>query len=137
MNEERKLRKRKPPVKVTEEFKRKRWARKYPCRCRNRIDGKVCGARRSLRRKPEEYIRPPKCPRCDAADWRVDWHRLANPDSSSGAPVCHDACLIYEYNAYFPHRINTKGCKHYDDWIIERSLKGKGRVLDHDEECPF
>lgn len=132
--------KKQQPQKVTEEFKRKVWARKYPCRCQNRIDGKRCNARRSLRRKPDEYIRPPKCHNCGAANWAVDWHRLANPESSCGGAVCHDACLIYKYNQYFPHRTNTPGCKHYEDWLLDRVMK-KGNKINEatgtDEEPPF
>lgn len=40
----------------------------FPCRCRK------CGARRTIRKPPDEYVR--RAPRCSCGGrLRVDWHR--------------------------------------------------------------
>jgi len=102
------------------------YSRKLPCKCRD------CGNRRSLKRKPDEYIRPPKCNSCGSNRWRVDWYRITNPDSSSGGKVCKLDCLPH------PHRVNTKGCREYEDHILSSfSKKRRTYYAEDSKEAPF
>lgn len=104
---------------------------KYPCRC-NRRD---CQARRTLNKHPDAYKRPPRCHGCRHGTMYLDKYRKAR-GAKDNPPVCYDDCYHY------PHRTNSKHCKHREDWKLERSLAPKSR---HDpyqhhespEEAPF
>lgn len=67
------------------------------CRCSS------CGARKSLERKPDRYIRPPKCPVCGKRRWRVDKYRMLV--EKRVAP-----CRCGGY--WFLHRKGSKWCLH-------------------------
>lgn len=73
--------------------------KRCPCRC------KKCRARRSLRQKPDEYLRPPKCKSCGNNTWVIDVYRFRKEMSSSR--VC--GCSGY----WFPHRRGSKFCFHH------------------------
>lgn len=98
---------------------RERWMRRqlgqkrftrWPCRCT------ACGARRTLPKHPDEYVRPPRCPagcrilddRGRAIGWaplRVDWWRMAREWHSPS--TCHH-CGCYS----FPHARGRGFCFH-------------------------
>lgn len=58
-----------------------------------------CNARRSLKREIWQYIRPPKCRTCGAADWRFDMQRYKEFKTRTGV---FDTC--YCNNVSYPHR---------------------------------
>lgn len=80
----------------------------FPCRCYNRIKGKVCFTRKSLRMRPEQYAdawRQPKCPSCGARKWHVDKYRVRK--EMGWKPMCN--CGGY----HFYHRKGSKFCYHH------------------------
>jgi len=72
------------------------------CRCRK------CGSRRSLRLKPESYIRVPKCGVCGEANWRIDFYRMKR-EKGRLSPTCY--CSGY----HFPHREGSLFCQSRPD----------------------
>lgn len=104
---------------------------KHPCRC------KANGHRQTLNRHPDDYKIPPRCRQCGSRQWRVDKYRMNNPDKCRGAPVCKSDCMAPIYGHSGPHRMNTKGCKHYDDWLLDKVVAGAAVGLTLDEEPGF
>lgn len=81
------------------------------CRCSR------CGSRRTLARKPDEYVRLPRCKGagCGARSWRLDnWRRLH--EVGQGAPR---PCRCHEYG--FPHRRGSGACIHNADFTAEHA----------------
>lgn len=97
-----------------------------------------CGGRRTLARKPEEYVRLPRCARCgrkmhvDPADpamphYRVDKYRATRERGRRAPKPCtpgHGGCYAYS----FPHRRGSGYCIHNptltDDDMRERQETG-------------
>lgn len=117
---------------------------KYHCRCNRR----GCQARVVLRRHPDQYARPPRCKSCGNASLYVDWYRTRRGPYDS-APVCRDPNCPYletrltKMGRGHPyHRVNTRGCSGYEEWILERAAIGSRhspslRAAGREEECPF
>jgi hypothetical protein len=88
---------------------------KYPCRCNK----PSCQARVIRRKHPDEYKvkKYSMCPRYPACDGKlyVDSYRL-NKGGKDRAPECREDCLPYL------HRYDNKGCRHYEEYVIERNL---------------
>ena len=83
-----------------------------PCRCHNRINGRVCFTRKSLSRKPDDYAAvryQPRCPGCGARKWHVDKWRVRHELGK--------ACNCGGY--WFPHRLGSKYC--YSHPEVERN----------------
>ncbi len=70
-------------------------------RWRVRCSRRVCQARRTLRKHPDEYKRPPKCG-CGSTKWRVDTYRMTREYPE----VC--GCDGYR----FMHRPGSGDCRH-------------------------
>ena len=69
----------------------------YLCRCSN----EKCKMRRALRRLPQQYILPPRCPGCGGRAWRWDrWQEQHNHDVR---------CRCAGY--WFTHRRGSKWCE--------------------------
>lgn len=97
-----------------------------PARCNKR----ACQARRNLSKMPEHYVRWPKCHigGCDGLMY-VDKYRL-NRGAHDNPPVCRDPlCQHHRVTGkHLPfHRVSTKGCSGYEDYILERSLKPRSK----------
>lgn len=110
---------------------------KLPARCNKRH----CQARRNLSKWPEEYKYWPKCHVCDEGKMYVDKYRLRKGEKDN-APVCQSAyCAVYTPSGkHLPfHRVNTKGCIHYEDHIHKRntSPRSKHSPIDEEDWCPF
>ena len=83
------------------------------CRCRQ------CGARRTLRGRPEAYVRVPRCRRCGSAAWRVDRYRM---EVEKKVRPCR--CVSYYP---FPHRRGSGWCIHNTSWTAEDAERVFGR----------
>jgi len=118
-------------MKGNQDYKSLTYAQKLPCRCRK------CKHRKSLRRKPHEYIRPPKCELCGSNEWFIDWHRVRSPESSSGGKICKSDCMAPIYGKSFIHKTNTKGCRQYEEHVLNRSLKSNSFGLTNNPEPLF
>lgn len=71
--------------------------KKYPCRCLG------CWGRKSLRQKPKDYARQPKCT-CGARHWTLDRYRMRKE---------MDARLGCNCDGYhFKHREGSGFCKY-------------------------
>lgn len=70
---------------------RKQWS---PCRCTK------CDKRKTLHKRPQHYVRPPKCPRCGNRRWTLDKWMLRR----GRLQKCN--CTGY----HFPHRKGSKWC---------------------------
>lgn len=69
----------------------------YLCRCSNRVN---CHLRRALRKRPQDYVRPPKCEGCGRRKYYIDrWQERSN-----AARFCR--CGGY----WFTHRRGSKWC---------------------------
>ena len=90
---------------------------KVPARCNKR----ACQARRNLSKRPEEYVRPPKChmPGCSGLMY-VDTYRLEKQEKKL-RPVCYDDCYPY------PHRVDSPNCKQREDYVLDQSMKPASR----------
>jgi len=80
---------------------------------------------------------------CDGKMY-VDEYRLRKGEKDR-APLCYDACM---HDARIPwppeklHRYDSFGCRHYDDWKLQSSIKASKHSpnitrMDADEPCPF
>jgi hypothetical protein len=97
---------------------------RYPCICRN----SKCRARKSLPKKPGEYLRPPRCWNCGRADWKIDKYRLSeNPKDRGHICGCTGRILI--------HRHGQKGCVHREEFQLDMVIAGRGG--DKSNECLF
>jgi len=122
----------------------------WPCRCR------VCNARRSLKRHPEEYKIPPACKKCGAREhklrkhyeerggipprllgkcltWAVDTYRKkSRVRDAHPMGTCHLDCYHY------PHSRTSKNCRQRDEALLERSLKSSSKPEKLESpEAPF
>lgn len=79
-----------------------------------------CEARRTLARKPHEYIRPPRCRRCGANRYRLDVYRQTG----------RTGCTGY----HFPHRRGSKFCIFNKKLTAQDIAEREGFAL---AECPF
>lgn len=102
---------------------------RIPARCNKR----ECQARRNLSKRPQLYVRWPRChlPGCSGRMY-VDEYRLRKGPNDK-APKCHENCLPY------PHRHDTKGCMHYDEYILDRAVRGRvtNSPVKEDGDPPF
>lgn len=104
----------------------------YNYRCKKRINGKLCDARESLKKKVEDYIRKPRCKSCG--------NLLSYHDKSIKRRNKREIC--YCPTAKFsPHKCGTKGCVHENhskanQRELNESLKVGITIIDSDEP-PF
>lgn len=100
-----------------------------PARCNRRS----CQARRNLPKRPEHYVRWPRC-RYAGCGGRlyVDEYRLRR-GARDHPPVCLSDCLPY------PHRVGSLGCRRREDWEAERFARGPSRHCPQrpEEKCSF
>lgn len=96
----------------------------HPARCNRRS----CQARRNLTKHPALYRVWPKCHVCKTGLMYVDWYRMRKGPKDN-APVCDDMYCRYsedhlaETGNYVPyHRVNTKGCSQYEQYVVERTM---------------
>lgn len=96
----------------------------HPARCNRR----QCQARRNLSKHPALYAKWPRCHKCGSGLMYVDWYRKRKGPQDL-PPICDDPCCPYPEQhvraggAVVPfHRVNTRGCSGYDDYVIDRSL---------------
>lgn len=75
------------------------------CRCSH------CERRKTLRKKPGEYVRQPQCPTCGRRRWRLDRWRAAHERGKRVTCWCHRAGLGGGFY-WFPHRKGSKLCTH-------------------------
>ena len=103
--------------------------RRTPCRCRN------CYKRKTLARHPDHYKIVPACPRCGNRTWYADYARMRDPEKSSGGKICKLDCMAPLYGRSFTHKTNTKGCRGYENHVLERSCDPKSMLgrTDHPE----
>jgi len=71
----------------------------FPCRCSN------CRTRRSLRRRPADYIRQPACAVCGKRNWYIDRYRIKVEMAYSRSCNCG--------GYHFIHRKGSKYCDHH------------------------
>jgi len=45
---------------------------------------------------------------------------MRDPEKSSGGKTCWKDCMAPIYGYAFPHKVNTKGCRHYEEHVLER-----------------
>jgi len=103
---------------------------RYQCRCMARIatpdhstrKSRECGTRRSLARKPEEYIHQPQCPRCGARRWGLDNYRRKVELPKQAKCGCGGVGLT-DGSGYHLHRRGSKGCEHHILSVRERELE--------------
>lgn len=116
---------------------------RIPCRCNKRS----CQARRTLRKRPEQYVREPKChiPGCDGKMY-VDEYRLRkgefdNPPQCTD-PNCNFTRRHFERTGRVmirPHRVSNDLCDHYQEWITKRNMapRSKHSPIPENEWIPF
>lgn len=75
----------------------------YNYRCKKRINGKLCDARESLKRKVENYIRKPRCKSCGNL---LSYHDKATKRRNK-REICY--CGMSDIPV---HKRGTKGCIH-------------------------
>lgn len=101
---------------------------RIPARCNKRS----CQARRNLSKRPEYYVRWPKCnyKNCNGKMY-VDEYRLRKGPKDN-PPVCHDDCYPY------PHKVDSKNCKQREAFCLARAERppSKHRPFPP-EEPPF
>lgn len=78
----------------------------YCCRCRS------CDTRRTLKKHPDEYVRPPRCESCGSRKWR--WDRFRDKVEKRKKP-CH--CTGY----WFGHRKGSGWCDHGK--LVQREME--------------
>ena len=73
----------------------------YKCRCRK------CGARKTLSKHPDEYVRDKICWSCKAVNsYRVDWYRTKGKESKKNTCYCD--------GLPYPHRAgSTVWCREH------------------------
>jgi len=104
---------------------------RYQCRClarvvvrglppRVRASGHVyrpttkpCGARRSLRRKPAQYIQQPQCPQCGARNWGLDRYRIRRELRIQEKCYCSGYPEMASKGV--PHRKGSRECDFHPD----------------------
>lgn len=100
---------------------------RYPCRCTRR----ACRARRTLRRHPSQYVRPPTCVQCGSA-LAVDAYRLRRGPKDH-PPACTDPLCGFKARhiaengtgasaLLHAHRVSNRGCDGYEAYKL--SLNG-------------
>lgn len=113
---------------------------KIPARCNKRN----CQTRRNLSMRPERYLDWPKCKvnGCGGKMY-VDEYRLRR-GAHDRAPLCYDGCMhnVRAWPLDKPHRYDSFGCKHYEDWKLQSAAKASKHSPNFDkmrpeEECPF
>ena len=72
---------------------------RYPCRCR------ACGARRTLAKHPDDYVRARRCT-CGGA-YRVDWYRKRREHERTN---CHCGGYWWTEARNAPHRRGSPDC---------------------------
>jgi len=92
---------------------------RFLCRCTTTS----CRSRHTLKRHPDNYIRPRKC-HC-GGKIKVDKAAMKRRETKK---VCH--CDGY----WFMHEKGYGACIHAEEMKIERAMTGKKRP---DSECPF
>lgn len=80
----------------------------YPYRCRRRS----CSARRTLRKKLEQYVREPKCREC-GGELRLDRWKMKDHKKAK--------CTCDGY--HFPHRKGSKWCNYSTVELTEEDYK--------------
>lgn len=91
----------------------------FLCRCANA----TCRKRRALRRKPEDYIRPPQCVDCGGRRYHHDiWQERKNAEAG-----CN--CSGY----WFRHRRGSKWCEHAEGTVTlpEAAERWGGEPVDY------
>jgi len=73
-----------------------------PCRCLTRTDGVKCTQRKSLPKRPDAYVRQPRCPRCGGRSWYIETYRIRT--ELPGQVTCD--CGAYRH----PHRKFSGKC---------------------------
>jgi hypothetical protein len=74
----------------------------------------------------------------------VDEYRLRK-GARDRAPLCHEDCMHsarIKWPAEKPHRYDSFGCRHYEDWKLQSIAKASKHSpgvdrYDADEPCPF
>ena len=92
--------------------------RAFKCRCN------ICYSRVTREKHPKEYRvkkwgKCPHFPNC-SGELYVDWYRMWKPNKDRGQ-TCN--CDGYHY----PHRYGSEYCNNREEWIIEKSLRGKDK----------
>lgn len=87
----------------------------HPARCRH------CDHRRSLKRRPEDYLRAPACPHCGGRSWRLDKYRMKEKRERIGVfNTCHCDGLPY------PHRAGSDvWCRKHPTGPTEEDFRGR------------
>lgn len=107
-----------------------------PARCNKR----ACQARRNLTKRPELFVRWPTChmPGCNGKMY-VDKYRLRKGPKDH-PPICRDDCRPWSIKGG-PHRVNDPQCKHYDEYILNKSFEPVSKHNPHpvrkDTDPPF
>ena len=100
---------------------------RWRCRC-NKRGGEH---RKTLTRHPDSYPGGrPKChiQGCDGVMYAL---KTQNVSKDYNLPVCYCDCMPNGY----PHKINSKGCRQYEEWVLDRSF---GETVENTtEECDW
>ena len=90
----------------------------YPHRC------KQCRARKALKRRIDNYIRPPKCS-CGSREFYFDSYRFnsGTKDRSGKHGLCY--CDSYMY----PHSKASKLCRYSEEVLIDIALNGNNDLI--------
>lgn len=82
-----------------------------------------CQARRTLAKTITDYIRLPRCRRCDHNHYYVDHYRTTVERGKSVKPCqCHRTGVPFPGLYWFPHRKGSKWCA-YADFSVEQAEK--------------
>ena len=104
----------------------------YNYRCKKRTNGIQCGARASLKRKIEDYIRKPLCKSCGKL---LSYHDKATKRRNK-REICY--CGMTELPV---HKRGTKGCIHENhSKAFQRELNESlevGITIVNSDEPPF
>lgn len=82
----------------------RRWKRGVPCRC------SVCGRRRTLSQRPEDYHQRQRATCCGRL-LRVDWYRWTGAENLGQTCTCKGYHSL-TYGQAFPHRRGSLFCRH-------------------------
>ena len=89
-----------------------------PCRCNKR----KCQARRNLPKRPEHYVKHPRChiPGCNGKMY-VDEYRLRKGPKDC-SPICYEGCIPQSFRdgRNFIHHYADKRCRHNLEWIKQQ-----------------
>lgn len=114
---------------------------KYDARCNKR----ACQARKPLKGVYDKNDRVPcHAPGCKGLMYedknRKTKERRAR-DKSGGLGLCHCDGMQWAAMSSSPHRKGAKGCRHYDDVVLERSLSpskhSPGKPFEPEGDPPF